>query len=274
MARVYTSSVINARSDRVWARIRDFNGLPNWHPAIAESRIEGGEPADKIGCVRDFRLRNGDRIFPAMFEAIESATSTVDFLTFVYWQGSIGREMAALLAERAAAGVRVRVILDALGAFREDGEVGAWGEIHAVRRIRTHECETVVGDELGVHDLVLRARRALAGRRRLGRFLEAHQHLHFGAEHPAVELERFLGAACSAMIGPMELLPRLERVGLVPDDPHPKPELADPPQASFDWSMPPRYGLDRVGYNDAKGPFIEETLRLAEQWAGRTGWSP
>ena len=62
MARVYTSSVINARSDRVWARIRDFNGLPNWHPAIAESRIENGEPADKVGCVRDFRLRNGDRI--------------------------------------------------------------------------------------------------------------------------------------------------------------------------------------------------------------------
>ena len=62
MARVYVSSVINARSDRVWARIRDFNGLPNWHPAIAESRIENGEPADKIGCVRDFRLRNGDRI--------------------------------------------------------------------------------------------------------------------------------------------------------------------------------------------------------------------
>ena len=31
-------------------------------PAIAESRIEGGEPSDKIGCVRDFRLRNGDRI--------------------------------------------------------------------------------------------------------------------------------------------------------------------------------------------------------------------
>jgi cardiolipin synthase len=65
-------------------------------------------------------LRNGDRIFPAMFEAIASATSTIDFLTFVYWQGSIGREMAALLAERASAGVRVRVILDALGAFSMD----------------------------------------------------------------------------------------------------------------------------------------------------------
>ena len=42
--------------------MRDFNGLPNWHPAIGESRIENGEPADKVGCIRDFRLRNGDRI--------------------------------------------------------------------------------------------------------------------------------------------------------------------------------------------------------------------
>jgi hypothetical protein len=62
MARVYVSTVVNVRHDRVWARVRDFNGLPNWHPAIAESRIEAGEPADKIGCVRDFTLRNGDRI--------------------------------------------------------------------------------------------------------------------------------------------------------------------------------------------------------------------
>jgi hypothetical protein len=42
MARVFVSSVVNGRSDRVWARVRDFNGLPNWRPAIAESRIEGG----------------------------------------------------------------------------------------------------------------------------------------------------------------------------------------------------------------------------------------
>ena len=59
MARVYVSTVVNARNDRVWARVRDFNGLPNWHPAIAESRIEGGEPSDKIGCVRRFKLQDG-----------------------------------------------------------------------------------------------------------------------------------------------------------------------------------------------------------------------
>lgn len=62
MARVYVSSVVNAPADRVWARVRDFNGLPNWLPAAAESRIENGAPSDKVGCVRDFRLRNGDRL--------------------------------------------------------------------------------------------------------------------------------------------------------------------------------------------------------------------
>ena len=62
MARVYVSSVISASTERVWERIRDFNGLPRWHPLIRESRIENGEPADKVGCVRDFRLQNGDRI--------------------------------------------------------------------------------------------------------------------------------------------------------------------------------------------------------------------
>lgn len=62
MARVYVSSVIGAPAARVWARVRDFNGLPSWHPGIAESRIEDGKPADQVGCIRDFRLRNGDRI--------------------------------------------------------------------------------------------------------------------------------------------------------------------------------------------------------------------
>jgi len=62
MARVYISSVIDVSAERVWERVRDFNGLPRWHPAIRDSRIENGEPADKVGCVRDFHLQNGDRI--------------------------------------------------------------------------------------------------------------------------------------------------------------------------------------------------------------------
>ncbi|MCL4189381.1 MAG: SRPBCC family protein [Rhodobacteraceae bacterium] len=62
MARVYVSSVIEAPAARVWERVRDFNGLPRWHPAIRDSRIENGEPADRVGCIRDFHLQNGDRI--------------------------------------------------------------------------------------------------------------------------------------------------------------------------------------------------------------------
>jgi hypothetical protein len=57
--RVYTSSVIDAPADAVWQHVRDFNGLPNWHPSIAESRIEAGAPADRIGCVRNFRTKDG-----------------------------------------------------------------------------------------------------------------------------------------------------------------------------------------------------------------------
>ncbi len=62
MTKVYVSSVIDAPAERVWACVRDFNGLPGWHPAIADSRIEGGHPADKVGCVRNFNLRDGGNI--------------------------------------------------------------------------------------------------------------------------------------------------------------------------------------------------------------------
>ena len=65
-------------------------------------------------------LRNGDEIFPAMFEAIDEAERTIDFLTFVYWEGEVGERLAARLCERAEAGVRVRVLLDALGARTMD----------------------------------------------------------------------------------------------------------------------------------------------------------
>jgi cardiolipin synthase len=61
-------------------------------------------------------LHNGDEIFPAMLEAIGSARRTIDFLTFVYWEGKIGREFAHALADRAKEGVWVRVLLDAWGA--------------------------------------------------------------------------------------------------------------------------------------------------------------
>jgi cardiolipin synthase A/B len=68
-------------------------------------------------------LRNGNRIFPAMLEAVRSAERTIDFLTFVYWKGDIAHEFAHALAERARAGVRVRVLLDAIGGRLIDNDL-------------------------------------------------------------------------------------------------------------------------------------------------------
>ncbi|MEV1011290.1 phospholipase D-like domain-containing protein [Streptomyces sp. NPDC049881] len=62
-------------------------------------------------------LRNGDAIFAAMLDAIRSAEHTVDMMTFVYWKGEIAGEFAEALAERAAAGLRVRLLLDGFGSM-------------------------------------------------------------------------------------------------------------------------------------------------------------
>ena len=49
MIKVYTSSVIDAPADAVWARVRDFNGLPQWTPFVA-GHGSRRPAADRIGC--------------------------------------------------------------------------------------------------------------------------------------------------------------------------------------------------------------------------------
>jgi cardiolipin synthase A/B len=68
-------------------------------------------------------LRNGDEIFPAMLDAIATAEHTVDFCTYVYWTGDIADRFAQALSQRATAGVRVRVLLDAVGAMQMSREL-------------------------------------------------------------------------------------------------------------------------------------------------------
>jgi len=60
--RVRRSAVIDAPIDRVWAVLRDFNSHSAWHPAVGPSRIENGEPADQVGCIRNFTLKDGNHI--------------------------------------------------------------------------------------------------------------------------------------------------------------------------------------------------------------------
>jgi hypothetical protein len=42
--------------------LRDFNSHTAWHPIVGKSAIEGGEPADQVGCVRNFTLKDGNHI--------------------------------------------------------------------------------------------------------------------------------------------------------------------------------------------------------------------
>ena len=104
-------------------------------------RLEGvlGVPATEGNRIEV--LRNGDQIFPSMLEAIDRADHTIDFLTFVYWAGEIGEEFGRHLSDRARAGVRVRVLLDAWGAHTMDKDVlsdlsDAGAQVHWFRPLR------------------------------------------------------------------------------------------------------------------------------------------
>jgi cardiolipin synthase len=68
-------------------------------------------------------LKNGNEIFPAMLAAIRSARSNIDFETYVYWSGQIGRDFANAIAERARAGVQAHVLLDWVGSQKMEKDV-------------------------------------------------------------------------------------------------------------------------------------------------------
>ena len=57
MPNPYKSLVISAPIDQVWSVVRQFNGLPAWHPVIASSSLDTGAEG-QVGTVR--RLVTGD----------------------------------------------------------------------------------------------------------------------------------------------------------------------------------------------------------------------
>lgn len=53
---VCISDVINAPIEAVWSIMRDFNGMPSYHPGIIRSEMEAGAQGDTIGGVRRLTL--------------------------------------------------------------------------------------------------------------------------------------------------------------------------------------------------------------------------
>ena len=68
-------------------------------------------------------LKNGDQIFSAMLDSIRSATTSIDFLTYVYWTGNIADKFAEALSAKAKEGLTVRVLLDGYGAKSMDRQL-------------------------------------------------------------------------------------------------------------------------------------------------------
>jgi cardiolipin synthase A/B len=68
-------------------------------------------------------LNNGDEFYPEMLSAIESAEASVTIEAYIYWAGDIGQKFARALARRAAAGVSVKILLDAVGSASIGSEI-------------------------------------------------------------------------------------------------------------------------------------------------------
>jgi cardiolipin synthase len=61
-------------------------------------------------------LQNGDAYFPAMLQAIRGAQRTINFEAYIVKSDTVGRQFLEALAERARAGLEVRVLLDGIGS--------------------------------------------------------------------------------------------------------------------------------------------------------------
>ena len=61
-------------------------------------------------------LNNGDEFYPAMLAEIDRAQTSITIEAYIYWEGEVGRQFAHALADKARAGVKVKILLDAIGS--------------------------------------------------------------------------------------------------------------------------------------------------------------
>jgi cardiolipin synthase len=81
---------------------------------LGPSIVDGNQVVD---------LENGDHIFPAMLAAIRGAQHSINFESYIYWSGEVGKQFARALEERARSGVPVNVLIDWAGSQQLDDEL-------------------------------------------------------------------------------------------------------------------------------------------------------
>ncbi len=67
-------------------------------------------------------LNDGPETFDAMLAAIDQAQNHVNFESFIFGDGEVGQRFAATLTRKAAAGVQINILYDAVGSIGIDDE--------------------------------------------------------------------------------------------------------------------------------------------------------
>lgn len=83
---------------------------------VAHTVTSAGAPSPVAGNELHL-LKTGENEFLALEHEIKSAKHTIHMMTFILNRDETGRRIVALLAERARAGVKVRLLLDAVGSL-------------------------------------------------------------------------------------------------------------------------------------------------------------
>jgi cardiolipin synthase len=92
-----------------------------YEPAYGVDSPEFRRSLDALGAEMASRnkaelLQNGDATFASMLQAIGDARDSVNLEMYIFTQGETGSRFARALAERARAGVEVRVLVDGFGS--------------------------------------------------------------------------------------------------------------------------------------------------------------
>lgn len=118
---------------------------------------------DLVGGNKAEELINGDRIFPAMLDAMRQARHSISLESYIFFSGSVARDFADVLVERARAGVKVHVLLDWVGGQIDDFQIQRlrdngvlirryraprWNNLHKLNN-RTHRKLLVVDGRIG-----------------------------------------------------------------------------------------------------------------------------
>jgi cardiolipin synthase A/B len=92
-----------------------FDGWEEGHPLF---RAASSPPS--TGNRLDFLL-TGEQAYEVLVEEIQKATHSIHIMAFILGRDEVGRALVQLLAQRAREGVKVRLLLDALGCLKTRG---------------------------------------------------------------------------------------------------------------------------------------------------------